>query len=78
MNRKENHPMLLRLTVSAMTRWHELKSPKNTDRGDSPVPTVIIWAGIAFIAVAVMVWAANLVRTYEGSTPTGLPTSVQS
>ncbi|HEY2791008.1 MAG TPA: hypothetical protein VGJ28_01550 [Micromonosporaceae bacterium] len=70
--------MLLRLTVSTMTRWHRLRTVVTSDRGDSPVPTVIIWAGIAFIAVAVMVWAADLVRTYEGSTPKGLPTSVQS
>jgi hypothetical protein len=57
--------MLLRLSVAAMTRWHCLTSSEESDRGDSPVPTVIIWIGIAAIAAGVLTWAALYINHYE-------------
>lgn len=67
---------VLRLTVAAMNRWHDLTQPREHDRGDSPVPTVIIWAGIAVVAIAVMVWVTGLVGGFENNTPTQLPATV--
>ena len=69
MNRKEYHPMFLRLTVTALNRWHELTGSDDSDRGDSPVPTVIIWAGVAVIAIAIIAWVTGLITTYEGAAP---------
>jgi hypothetical protein len=59
--------MFLRLTVAAMNRWHDLTHPEESDRGDSPVPTVIIWAGIAIVAAALIVWVTTLVQGFENS-----------
>jgi hypothetical protein len=68
--------MLLRLTVAAMTRWHDLTQPQEADRGDSPVPTVIIWIGVAAIAIGVLSWAAFYIKGYESSAPSGVPTGL--
>jgi hypothetical protein len=66
---------VLRLTVGASTRWHELTRPQENDRGDSPVPTVIIWAGIAAVAIALLIWVGTFVTSFEGAAPktTDLP-----
>jgi hypothetical protein len=65
--------MFLRLTVATMTRWHELTHPAESDRGDSPVPTVIIWAGIAVVAAALIVWVTAVVTHFEGTSPFNPP-----
>jgi hypothetical protein len=65
--------MLLRLTVAAMTRWQELTKPEDADRGDSPVPTVIIWIGVAAIAIGVLTWAGLYIHGYETQAPTVIP-----
>jgi len=69
------HPALLRLTVATMMRWHDLTHTDESDRGDSPVPTVIIWAGIAAVAIALLAWVGTYVVGFEGaaSTPADLP-----
>jgi hypothetical protein len=61
--------MLLRLTVAAMTRWHELTHSEETDRGDSPVPTVIIWIGVAAIAVGILTWAGLYINKIVTAPP---------
>ena len=53
---------------SAMTaRWRALKAAK--DRGDSPVPTVIMWIGIAVVAVGLIVWVGAYVTGYADKAP---------
>jgi len=58
--------MFLRLSVAAMNRWHDLKTSVN-DRGDSPIPTVIIWVGIALVAIGLVAWATGYVKTFTDS-----------
>jgi hypothetical protein len=66
--------MLLRLTVAAMTRWHTLTSADENDRGDSPVPTVIIWVGIAVVAIGLVAWASTYVSNFTHDAQTTPPT----
>jgi len=66
--------MLLRISVAAMNRWHELTHPKESDRGDSPVPTIIIWVGVATIAIGLLAWAGAYISARTGSAPTAVPT----
>ncbi len=63
----------IRLMVGVSTRWHELTHVEENDRGDSPVPTVIIWAGIAAVAIALLVWVGTFVTGYENSAPQATP-----
>ncbi|WP_051799616.1 hypothetical protein [Catenuloplanes japonicus] len=49
--------LLLNVYVAVTTRLASLNRPENRDRGDGPVPTVIIIAGMAVLAVAVLAWA---------------------
>jgi hypothetical protein len=46
--------MFLRLSVVAMSRWRELTRKDEVDRGDSPVQTVIMWIGIAVVAIGLI------------------------
>jgi len=66
--------MLLRLQVAAMTRWRQLRHPEEFDRGDSPVPTVIMWIGIAVVAVGLITWVGLYVTKYANHAPTNVPT----
>lgn len=43
------------------------------DRGDSPVPSAIIIAGLAVIAGVLLVWVIGLARGYMNQAPTDLP-----
>ena len=61
--------MFLRLQVAALTRWRELTHPNEFDRGDSPVPTVIMWIGIAVVAVGLITWVGLYVTKIVGSAP---------
>jgi hypothetical protein len=61
--------MFLRLQVAALTRWRELTHPNEFDRGDSPVPTVIMWIGIAVVAVGLIRWVGLYVTGYANTAP---------
>jgi len=61
--------MFLRLQVAALTRWRELTHPNEFDRGDSPVPTVIMWIGIAVVAVGLITWVGLYVTGYANKAP---------
>ncbi len=39
------------------------------DRGDSPIPTAIIWVGVAAIAVALLAAAVTYIGTWTGLWP---------
>jgi hypothetical protein len=65
--------MLYRATAAAMARWHEMTSKPETDRGDSPVPTVIIWIGIAIVAIGLIAWVGTYVTGFTGGSPKTLP-----
>ncbi|GAB7039994.1 MULTISPECIES: hypothetical protein [Catenuloplanes] len=56
--------LLLTAYVSVRTRLADLTSPEKRDRGESPVSTVIIIAGLAALAVGVMIWAYAEVQAY--------------
>jgi hypothetical protein len=62
--------MFLNLYVAAMARWRELTETDESERGDSPVPTVVLWIGIALIAIALLAWASTYVLNYANSAPT--------
>ncbi|GAA4463744.1 hypothetical protein [Phytohabitans houttuyneae] len=49
------------------TRIALLRGPGERDRGDSPVPTAIIIAGLAAAAGAVVLAASGLVDSFMGS-----------
>jgi hypothetical protein len=66
--------MLLRLTLAAMNRWHDLTHSDDSDRGDSPVPTVIIWVGIAVVAIGLVAWASGYVSNFTHDASTTAPT----
>ncbi|MDR7278861.1 hypothetical protein [Catenuloplanes atrovinosus] len=51
--------LFLHAYAAVAARLTDLNRPENRDRGDSPVPTVIIIAGLAALAVAVLAWAFN-------------------
>jgi hypothetical protein len=59
--------MLLRTYLSAANRWRKLKD--EADRGDSPVPTVIMWIGIAVVAVGLITWVGLYVTGTVGHAP---------
>ena len=61
--------MFLQLYVAATSRWRELTSKDETDRGDSPVPTVIMWIGIALVAVGLITWVGLYIKNIAGSAP---------
>jgi hypothetical protein len=65
--------MFLRLQVAALTRWRELTHPNESDRGDSPVPTVIMWIGIAVVAVGLITWVGLYVTGYANKAPSAPP-----
>lgn len=56
--------LLLNAYVAVSTRLARLNRPENRDRGDGPVPTVIIIAGMAVLAVAVLTWAYAKADTF--------------
>jgi len=61
--------MFLNLYVAAMARWRELTAKDEADRGDSPVPTVVMWVGIALVAIALLAWAGTYITGYEAKAP---------
>ena len=69
--------MLHRLTAAAGRRWHALTHKAQSDRGDSPIPTVIIWMGVAVIAVGLVTWASTYVSNQAAKAPNPQPTFTQ-
>ncbi|HKD97704.1 MAG TPA: hypothetical protein VKB69_08890 [Micromonosporaceae bacterium] len=65
--------MLLRLGVALLDRWRALTTAQEVDRGDSPVPTVIIWIGLAVIAIGLIAWAGTYVSNLASQAPTTIP-----
>ena len=61
--------MFLQLYIAATTRWRELTRKDEVDRGDSPVPTVIMWIGIAVIAVGLITWVGLYITGYANKAP---------
>jgi hypothetical protein len=47
--------------------------PPAADRGDSPVPSAIIIAGLAIIAIGVLAWLVTYVSGFMEAAPTDLP-----
>jgi hypothetical protein len=43
------------------------------DRGDSPIPSAIIIAGLAIIAIGVLAWLVTYVSGFMDAAPTELP-----
>jgi hypothetical protein len=50
-----------------------LGRPPAGDRGDSPVPSAIIIAGLAVIAIGVLAWLVSYVSGFMDAAPTELP-----
>jgi hypothetical protein len=46
------------------SRWREMRTAEESDRGDNPVPTAVIIVGLAVLAAGVMAWAFNLAGTF--------------
>jgi hypothetical protein len=62
------------LTAALMVRWQDITAPSQRDRGDNPVPTSIIIAGLALLAIAVVAWAVAKANSFMDSAPnTGTP-----
>ncbi|MFX0593224.1 hypothetical protein [Melissospora conviva] len=59
------------LHVLLVTRLAELR--REPERGDGPVPTAIIIAGLAVLAVGVVAWALGLVNEFMDTTIGGTP-----
>ena len=57
--------------VAAMlTAWlSQLRTDGEDDRGDNPVPTSIIIAGLAILAAAVVAWAVAKANGFMNSAP---------
>ncbi len=67
----------MRLTGAIATRlvlrWHELTDVKQRERGESPIPTVIIITGLALLAAVVVTWAIARANAYMDQAPAGVP-----
>jgi hypothetical protein len=58
------------LAAVLAVRLHELRRDGEADRGDSPVPTAIIMAGLAVLAALVVTMARDLVLRFMNTAPT--------
>jgi hypothetical protein len=61
--------MIQRLVLAVYLRMVELKDPLQRERGDGPVPSAIIIAGLAILATAVVAWAGIKARDAMNSAP---------
>lgn len=61
--------MIQRLMVTLYLRMQELRDPIQRDRGDGPVPSAIIIAGLAILATAVVTWAGIKAKHAMNSAP---------
>jgi hypothetical protein len=62
-----------RIHASLATRLCRLARTPTPDRGDSPVPSAIIIAGLAIIAIGVLAWLVTYVGGFMDAAPTDLP-----
>ncbi|MEV7231544.1 MULTISPECIES: hypothetical protein [Polymorphospora] len=65
--------VLYYLQARLAQRLAELRRPEESDRGDGPVPTAIIIAGLAVLGVAVLIWATGLVQQYMETDVPNMP-----
>ncbi len=56
--------MLKHIVAALVVRWHEVTDRSERDRGDNPVPTAVIIAGLVILAVAVVAWAVAKANSY--------------
>jgi hypothetical protein len=59
-----------RIAAALAVRLHELTTDGDSDRGDNPVPTSIIIAGLAILAAAVVAWAVARANGFMATAPT--------
>ncbi|MEH1012482.1 hypothetical protein V6U90_05070 [Micromonospora sp. CPCC 206060] len=57
-------PVVSYLHIMLVNRLAELRRDDDPERGDGPVPTAIIIAGLAVLAVGVITWALGLVNDF--------------
>lgn len=62
-----------RVQTAIAMRSRRPSRPAETDRGDNPIPTTIIIAGLAVIAIALLVWLGNAMVDFMNQAPTDLP-----
>lgn len=58
-----------RLAAALTVRAREALSRDRADRGDNPVPTSIIIAGLAILAAAVVAWAVARANAFMNTAP---------
>lgn len=61
--------MVNRIAAAVAARIHEIRA--ENDRGDNPVPTAIIIAGLAILAAAVVGWAVARANGFMATVPGG-------
>ena len=61
--------MLHYLAAVLTARLRELATAAKDDRGDNPVPTAIIIAGLAILAAAVVAWAVARANGFMNTAP---------
>jgi hypothetical protein len=52
--------MTHRVAAVLTSRWQQIKDRTERDRGDSPVTTALIIAGLVLLAAVVVTWAVGL------------------
>jgi hypothetical protein len=62
-----------RIHAALATVLRRFAGPPSPDRGDSPVPSAIIIAGLAIIAIGVLAWLVTYVGGFMDAAPTDLP-----
>lgn len=63
--------VLTYLHIVLTEQLRQLTAPQRRDRGDSPVPTAIIIAGLAVLAAAVVAWAVSTANGFMATAPGG-------
>ena len=61
--------MTRRIAAAVAARFHRMAAER--DRGDNPVPTAIIIAGLAILAAAVVGWAVARANGFMNTVPGG-------
>lgn len=61
---------MYRIHVAVTQRCRALWRAGNSDRGDSPIPSAIIIAGLAIIAIGVLAWLTQYVSGFMDAAPT--------
>ena len=61
--------MIQQLMTVLLIRIQRIHAPDTRERGDSPVPTAIIIAGLAVLAAAVVAWAVSKANGFMSTAP---------